>query len=84
MSFVARPGRTSLSGVPLDMDKKTGIPAPTISIADAAQALAVSPRTIRRMIARGELPARRIGPRLVRILAADVDDLGRALAVPRR
>lgn len=37
------------------------------TIAQAASALDVSRDTIRRMIARGELYAERIGPRLVRV-----------------
>ena len=37
------------------------------SIADAATALGVHRDTVRRMIARGELRAARIGPRLVRV-----------------
>lgn len=37
------------------------------SIQTVAQYLAVSDDTIRRMIARGDIPARRFGPRLIRI-----------------
>lgn len=53
--------------------------------AEAADACAVSVRTIRRWIAAGMLPARRVGPRLVRIDAADLLGLGRPLnvAAPR-
>lgn len=51
-----------------------------ISIAEAADRLSVSTKTIRRLIARGELPARRIGT-LVRIPAESLDTVGRPLAV---
>jgi excisionase family DNA binding protein len=51
-----------------------------ITIAEAAERLAVSTKTVRRLIARGVLPARRIGSRLIRIDAADLDRLGRGLA----
>ena len=40
--------------------------------------LAVHPRTIRRYISSGDLPAYRIGPRQIRVRASDVD----ALLVP--
>ena len=47
----------------------------TLAVKDAALALGVHPITVRRWIARGILPARRIGPRLIRIRKADVDRL---------
>lgn len=56
--------------------------AEVISIAEAADRLSVGPKTVRRMISRGELPARRIGKRLIRIDAADLAHLGRPLAPP--
>jgi excisionase family DNA binding protein len=43
------------------------------SIAEAATYAACNPRTIRRMIARGELTGYRMGPRLVRVDLAEVD-----------
>lgn len=46
------------------------------TIADAAEAIGVHRDTIRRMIARGEVYAERIGPRLVRV------DLGSIHPVP--
>lgn len=55
-----------------------------ITINQAASALAVSTKTIRRMIARGDLPAKRIGTQIVRIPADALDSLGRDLAVSRR
>lgn len=47
-----------------------------ITIPQAAEALQVSTRTIRNMIARGDVPAKRIGPRLVRV---NLDDVGRRI-----
>lgn len=59
--------------------------APTyVSIQAAADILSCSTKTIRRKIASGELPARRIGARLIRIDAADLADLGRPLTTARR
>jgi excisionase family DNA binding protein len=46
-----------------------------ISLDDAAQRLDVHPRTIRRAVADGRLAAYRIGPRLIRVDAAEVDAL---------
>jgi excisionase family DNA binding protein len=49
-----------------------------ITIADAAERLSVSPATIRRFIAHGQLPGYRIGGhrgRLLRVEIADVDAL---------
>lgn len=46
------------------------------SIERAAALVDVTPRTIRNLIARNELAAVRLGPRLIRV---DLDDLERAL-----
>ena len=46
-----------------------------LSQAEAADYLGITDRTLRRMIARSELPAYRLGPRLLRIDAADLDAL---------
>lgn len=40
---------------------------------EVADMFGISGRTVRRMIADGRLPAHRIGPRLVRIRRADVE-----------
>lgn len=50
-----------------------------LSIDAAADHLGVNPRTIRRRIADGSLPAYRIGPKILRIDPADVDRLGRRI-----
>lgn len=47
-----------------------------VSIGDAANHVGVNPRTIRRWISEGRLPAYRTGPRLVRIKLDDLDNLG--------
>lgn len=46
---------------------------PTLSIPQAAEQRGVSVSTIRRLIARGELRAFRIGPRIIRIDPRDLD-----------
>lgn len=46
-----------------------------VGIPEAATYLDVTPKTIRRMIARGELQAWRLGKRLIKIRAADLDAL---------
>lgn len=51
-----------------------------VTISEAAERLALSTKTVRRLIARGELPALRIG-RSIRIPATALDTLGRPLAV---
>lgn len=49
-------------------------PAPhPLSITQAAERAGVSRDTIRRRIADGTLPAYRVGPKLIRVDAADVD-----------
>lgn len=50
-----------------------------ITIADAAERLQMNHKTIRAMIARGELEARRIGPHAIRIPARALDDIGQPL-----
>jgi excisionase family DNA binding protein len=46
--------------------------APFLTIADAAERLGVSSKTVRRLISAGRIPAFRVG-RLVRIKPADLD-----------
>lgn len=48
-------------------------PNPSLTIAEAAEHRGISVSTIRRMIARGELRAYRIGPRIIRIDPSDLD-----------
>ena len=43
-----------------------------LTIAEFANAIAASPATVRRMIARGDLRAYRYGPRIIRIDPADL------------
>lgn len=45
---------------------------PLLSVAEAATALRVSPRTVRRMVDAGELPSLKVRHQ-VRFLASDVD-----------
>ncbi|MGX1702551.1 helix-turn-helix domain-containing protein [Microbacterium sp. NPDC055357] len=52
-----------------------------LTVEQAAQAKQVSTKTIRRAIARGELEARRYGPRLIRISASSLALWGKPLAV---
>lgn len=54
------------------------VAAALISVTQAAQILAVHPATIRRMIARGELPAKRVG-RVWRVDPADLQPERREL-----
>jgi excisionase family DNA binding protein len=51
-----------------------------ISMTEAAGRLDISTRTLRRYIAAGRLTAYRIGPRLIKIDAAELDQLPVALA----
>ena len=51
-----------------------------VTIQDAADRLSISVKTIRRMIARGELRAVRVGKRMVRVDVASLDAIGRPLA----
>jgi excisionase family DNA binding protein len=56
-----------------------------ISIADAAQHLSVSPRTIRRLIASGDLPGYRIGGHCGRLGHVELTDVDAFLtATPAR
>lgn len=54
-------------------------PQPDLNRPDAAAYRGVSVSTIDRLIRSGELPARRIGKRAVRIRRADLDALGTPL-----
>lgn len=44
-----------------------------VTLADAAETLGVSVRTVRRLIAHGYLEGYRVGPRAIRVRAADVE-----------
>ncbi len=50
-----------------------------VSQVEAAEHLGITDRTLRRMVAAGDLPAYRLGPRLLRIDLADVDALLRRI-----
>ncbi|MCK2031757.1 helix-turn-helix domain-containing protein [Methylobacterium radiotolerans] len=49
------------------------------TIDDGANEFKVSPDTIRRMITRGEIEAKRFGPRLIRVNLASIEAAGRPL-----
>ena len=53
---------------------------PLIALAEVAARLDISTRTLRRYIVAGRLTAYRIGPRLIKIDAAELDELPVALA----
>ncbi len=55
-----------------------------LTTSEAASALGVSTKSIRRLIASGDLPAKRIGARMIRIPSDALDGLGRDLAASRR
>lgn len=57
-------------------------PPVALKIADAARLLAVSPMTIRRLLARGELSRVAVG-RTVRVLARSVDEFAERGGVSR-
>lgn len=50
------------------------------TIPEAAEHFKLSPDTIRRMISRGEIDARRFGPRLIRVNLSSIEAAGRPLA----
>lgn len=52
---------------------------PNLTIAEAAEAVGVSQKTVRRWIASGDLPAYRLGGKLVRIHQDDLEKLGRRI-----
>jgi excisionase family DNA binding protein len=52
-----------------------------ITLDDAAALLGVHPRTVRRYIKRGLIPGYQIGPRLVKLDAADLDKLIRPIPI---
>lgn len=64
--------------MPANAPRSTTPPA-FATIAEAADLLQVSPKTVRRYIAAGRLTAVRIGPRLVRVELASLERLGRPI-----
>lgn len=65
----------------MERDKVEATPV-AMTIPDAARRLAVSPMTIRRLLARGELSRITVG-RSVRVLARSVDELAERGGVAR-
>ena len=62
------------------MARTTAPPNPeTVSVAQAAEREGVTPKTIRRWIADGIIPAHRVGPKLIRIRVPDLDALHRRI-----
>ncbi len=57
--------------------------AQLLSIAQAAEILGLSTKTIRRRIAAGDLPAYRNGRRLIRVKASDLNRLFRRIPTAR-
>lgn len=55
-----------------------------ITVAQAAEQLGVSPRTVRRYISEGDLPAVRIQGRLLRVRADHVEKLARPVPTVTR
>ena len=54
----------SRPGTPPTRRQQRHLPAPLLSVDEAAEALRVSTKTVRRLIARGELSAVRVGRQL--------------------
>lgn len=52
-----------------------------VTLAVAAEMLGCGDKTVRRMIARGEIAARRIGPRMLRVEAASLAEVGRPVSI---
>ncbi|MEX8059926.1 helix-turn-helix domain-containing protein [Microbacterium sp. 16-032] len=59
------------------------VPTEYVTISQAASALSLSTKTIRRLIQRGDLAAERIGARTIRIPVAALAAVGRPMQVPR-
>lgn len=55
-----------------------------LTLAEAAEALAVSPRTARRYIAEGHLEAVRLGRRTIRVKAASIERFSSAMPLGSR
>ena len=55
------------------------MPEKLVTIAAAAERLSVSELTVRRWIAAGKLTGYRVGPRLLRIDAAELDQIARPI-----
>lgn len=55
-----------------------------ITLAEAAEHLGVSSRTVRRYITEGRLAGYRVGPRLVKVKRVDLDDLMRPIPTAGR
>lgn len=56
-------------------------PDDRLSLDAVAEILSVSRKTVRRLVAAGQLPAERITPQLIRVRRHDVDALGRPVQI---
>jgi excisionase family DNA binding protein len=56
------------------------MPGAWLTVEETAELTGVTTKTVRRLIHRGELPARRIGStKMIRVAAADIDKLMRPI-----
>ncbi|MGI8869946.1 MAG: helix-turn-helix domain-containing protein [Mycobacteriales bacterium] len=63
------------------MKPKTALPdSGFVPIVAVAEHYGVTPMTVRRWIAAGYLPARRVGPRNIRVDVRDIDKISRPVA----
>jgi excisionase family DNA binding protein len=63
----------------------TAVPARRlISLLEAADQVGVCTRTMRRYISEGRIKGYRVGPRLVKVAAADIDELMRPIPAAGR
>lgn len=62
---------------PAPIDTSRANLPPELTVREAADLLGVHERTVRRYIHTNLLPARRVGPRLLRVRLADLENMGR-------
>jgi excisionase family DNA binding protein len=67
----------TIRAVVRDEIQRSGLiaPARALTVREAADRLSVDPKTVRRLVQRGELRAVRVGSKALRILSSDVDAL---------
>lgn len=65
---------TNILNFPTPADRAPAIDRPWLSVQEVSDHLGVNHNTIRRAIYRGDLRASRVGPRMLRIFKADLED----------
>jgi len=77
------PGANQKEGTDMAINQNPGVEPEWVSLREAAKIYAISTYTLRRRIASGDLPAVKLGYKLIRVRVSDLDRLFPAVPTTR-